>query len=239
MDDYPFELKNVTISEASESDINALATIHVAAFRSDNAVRLMYSDGEQEKAVAGMLASQMTDPTNLILKATSRVTKEILAWSGYTFVGKESSDLKKKAVPSIGNVKEGLRGMGHLMGTQTIVDNSHKLAACLHENDARMEKEWMLNKRYYQINTLVTDPAHQGHEIATALIHAITASADRSHVPCWLKSSPAAYGVYVRAGFESVETLEADLSEFAQGGEGSVRGWGVYVFSYMLRLPKT
>ena len=94
-----------------------------------------------------------------------------------------------------------------------------------------MQIEWMSNKRYIYLNTLVTDPSHQGQSIGSALVRWATSKADTDAdadgVPCWKQSSPVAHGVYAKAGFKDIGMLDIDLNKFAPGGKEGQRGWKV------------
>lgn len=94
---------------------------------------------------------------------------------------------------------------------------------------------------------LIVHPDHQGRGIGGALIRWGTEACDADGIYCWVQSSMGARGAYESAGFRELGRLELDLDVFAEGrrrpgdfGDGDVGGeWGVYVWPYMIRNPKT
>ena len=77
------------------------------------------------------------------------------------------------------------------------------------------------------LDALVISPAHQSRGVGSALVRWGTEQADVCGVPCWLDGSPAAAGVYSRAGFREFGGDDYDLSEFAPGGKAREEGVGV------------
>ncbi|MCJ1455311.1 hypothetical protein MMC28_005665 [Mycoblastus sanguinarius] len=222
---------SVSLVPASNFDIPSLVRVHMAAFAFDNAVRLMFKHDEYETKLQGMLESQLADPKFAIIKAVSHDTGKITGWQGCCFMGYDGlqgenviTDLEQRTEEIKEEIKEESTG-----------DKSFR--SVVHDDSARMQAEWMSNKRHVYINTLVTDPDHQGHGVGSALVRWVTARADTDNVPCWLQSSPVAQSVYAKAGFKNIGYLDVNLAEFAPGGIKGQRGWGVYGFLYMLRLP--
>lgn len=232
--------------EAIESHVPLLTSIHVAAFRSDNAVRLMFpSISEHDRAVVHMIASQLPDPKFMIAMATSRHTGDGLGWIGCSLFGFDNIE-DKEIVRNKGAVKapsdrKGKRDEdeGYEYAQRSSAMNTpSKFASFVHDNAGRMQSKHMSKKKYIYINTLATDPAYQGRGVGTAMVRWIVAKADAENVLCWVQSSPTAVGVYLAQGFEEVEHLDVDLTDFAPGGREGKRGWGVYGFRYMLRHPR-
>ena len=180
----------------------------------------------------------MSDLKFSIIKATSEDAGEILGWQRCSLFGYKQLEGKEAAV-GIEDVKNetqtATQGIGHSSGAKQPFD----LGSIIVNDSARMQIERMSDKRYIYLNSLVTDPSHQGQSIGSALVHWATSKADADRVPYWLQSSPVAHGVYANAGFKDAGRLDIDLSKFAPGGKKGQRGWKVYEFRHMLRLPQT
>ncbi|MCJ1353430.1 MAG: hypothetical protein MMC33_003416 [Icmadophila ericetorum] len=78
---------------------------------------------------------------------------------------------------------------------------------------------------------------HQG--VGSALLEWGKSTAAKADTFCWVHSSEPAWGMYAKAGFEVVGTLDVDLDEYAPGPSPDREGkWGHYVFRYMKWSPK-
>ena len=83
-------------------------------------------------------------------------------------------------------------------------------------------------------------PEYHGLGVGIALMRWGTTNADADGVFCWVHSSDLAHSFYAEEWFETVGLLDVDLDECAPGtpDEDDRDGkWGLYVFSYMERLP--
>lgn len=75
--------------------------------------------------------------------------------------------------------------------------------------------------------------------MGNALVEYGNLLADQAGLPIFLQASPFGYPVYAKHGFETVQFLDVDLSEWAPNAGLKDRGYGNYRFRYMLRLPRT
>ena len=215
-----------SLTEALESEIPSLVRIHIAAFALDNSSRLMFKDNAtRERKLQEMLQAQISDPNYAVIKAVGKDTDKIFGWLGCGWIGYAKSQRKDNPakIDELGKPQ---------------VKGESSLQEVLRKDFTKVQSEWMAGKKYIHIGTLVTDPAHQGKGVGTALVHWATSRADDSHIPCWLQSSPVAHPMYYRAGFRNVGSLEIDLREFVLGAKGGKWGWGPFEFRYMLRLPE-
>ena len=214
---------------ASEDDLPSLTRIHMAGFVHDNPSRLMFENNELNEAMLrDTLKARLSDPKVAVIKAVSKDTGNILGWQSCVFINKDDN-LESKATSTTG-LEEAKREK---------TDNVRTLRSVLKEDALRVRKEWLANKEYIYFDTLVVDPAAQGHGIGTALVRWVTDRADKQGIYCWLQSSRAAHSIYLKAGYRDVHSLKVDLSEFAPGGKEGGWGFGVYDFRYMLRLPES
>ena len=215
---------------ASKDDIPLLIRIHMSAFSYDNPTRLMFKNNDEaEQNLLAMLNEIFSCPDRAVIKAVSKDTGNILGWLSCRFRDKDD-DLEGEG--AVAGAEEAQKE------TRDEMNGARSLKSVLKENFVKFQNDWMANKRYIHFTTLVVDPAAQGHGTGTALVRWITDKADEEGIYCWLQSSQAAHGIYLKAGFKDVGKLEIDLREFAPGGKEGKWGWGTYEFGYMLRLPE-
>ncbi|CAF9937254.1 MAG: hypothetical protein ALECFALPRED_007154 [Alectoria fallacina] len=216
----------ISLLPASEDDIPSLIRVHMTAFAYDNSARLMFKDkDEYETALLDMLKAQLSNPKIAVIKAISKDTGNVLGWQASRFLG-EDDDLG--AVAGVEEVED---------ETKDRKENTPTLRSVIRKDSVRVQQDWMANREYIHFTTLVVDPAAQGHGVGTALVRWVTDNADEHGIYCWLQSSQAAHGIYLKAGFKDVGSFEVDLREFAPGGKRGGWGWGLYKYRYMLRLP--
>ena len=215
----------ISLLPASEDDIPSLIRIHTAGFSQDNSVRLMFkSEDEYETMLLGLLKAQLSSPEVAVIKAVGKDTGNVLGWQACRFLDKDDDWASREAIEKETSSPEG---------------NVRTLRSVLHENSVKVQKRWMANRKYIHFNTLVVDPAAQGHGVGTALVRWVTNKADADGLYCWLLSSPVAHDIYLKAVFKDVDSFEVDLREFAPGGKEGKWGWGMFEFKYMLRLPES
>lgn len=213
----------------SEDDIPSLIRVHIAGFGHDNSARLMFKDKDEwEAALRDMLKAQLCNPRYPVIKAISKDNGNVLGWSACRFFGKDDD----------------LESIGAIVGVEEAANeiNDQKdrsIRSVINKESIRVLKEWMTDREYIHFNTLVVDPAAQGQGVGTALARWVTDRADEHGTYCLLQSSPAAHGIYLKAGFRDVGSFEVDLREFAPGGRQEGWGWGMYKLRHMLRLPQS
>ncbi|MDI1491115.1 MAG: hypothetical protein OHK93_002321 [Ramalina farinacea] len=246
----------IQILPATTADIPSLADIHVAAFQSDLAVQLMFTDAQQHLAVTSMLEAQIPSAESIIVKAIDPTNGDILGWQGCVYMNDDDDDTNDSATKNNENVTNldkiadaGLQKQQQTHGnestsstTTTTSDTgafpiNPALRTYISTDGAATRKQFMRTRgRFLLLNTLVVSPTHEHRGVGSALVRWAAATADRQDIPSWLQSSPVAAAVYGGAGgFRGVRDLDVDLSEYAPGGKGAMRGWGGYRFRYMLR----
>lgn len=229
--------QTISISQASVCDLPLLTSIHVSAFERDNAVRLLFKGNGQAKAVMDMLQTQINDPSYYIWLAKMQPSGDIVGWLGCNFLNhkgpkpqeSDESEAKDQDQAAFQNKATAETKTGE-------PDPATDLASFIHGSCSRMRNKWVSGKCFY-INTLVTEPIHERKGVASALVQWVTARADRDKAFAFVQSSPAAYQLYARLGFNDMDHFDIDLSEFAPGGKAVEQGCAVYRFRYMLRAP--
>ena len=221
----------ISFLPALEDDIPSLIRVHMAAFANDILVSLMFKNNNEYKTMLlDMLKAQFSDTTVAVTKAISSDTGNILGWQACRFISKDDDLESDGTIAGLEVMKD---------QTEDQKDDARTLLSVLKENSVRFQKDWMAKREYIHFNTLVVDPAAQGHGVGTALVSWVTDKADENKMYCWLQPSQAAHSIYLKAGFRDVGSFEVDLREFAPGGMEGEWGWGMYNFRYMLRLPES
>ena len=219
--------ESVFLTDASKDDIPPLLDIFFAAYADDNAARLMLKDSSSDsrQRLQADLEDMVADPKSSVIKAVNKNTGDIVAWLGLASVDRPDTDFKGTMI-GVGNAERPTEG-----------ERLSRLGAIIKEGFIKKKVEWLSNKHYIYVGTLVTDPAHQGRGAGSALMRWATSKADTDSVPCWLESTPVGHGLYYHLGFRDVGSLEVDLRDFAPGGRDGKRGLGIYQYVNMLRLP--
>jgi predicted N-acetyltransferase YhbS len=253
-----FTEPGITISPATLADIPALLEIKRAAFEYDQFHHLMMMGKDPEarrKLLKKSTEESIESPGNAVLKATDKTTGEILGWAIWNFA---NYDVVKPRQELITQSHEGSAGpealhADGLASALSIAPSDHSqptqaaapqktpaqlLAARMGKATGEWYADWLGGKKHMALAGVSTSPKHQGRGIGSALVRWGTVKADEDGVPCWIHASPAALGMYLKTGFKVVGSTDYDLEEAAPGGKGGNRGWGIYTFRYMLRLPE-
>lgn len=248
-----YKTDGVTIIPATEDDIPALIKIHTAAFRSDLFSILMLLNRDEDAHQNLMRKSidhWFADPHTQIIKAVDHDTGQILGWACWALKGAESDEVEKGEGKDEGAGKQKASSQpGEANATEetppppppkpeTQKDPARILGGLMAKEMIKWESVHLKPlKKYWVLEALSTDPSVQGRGVGSKLVQwgIETADAVNPGLACYAHASPAGHGLYARAGFEEDDRSEFDLSEWAPGGKGGGRGWGVYVFRYMLR----
>jgi ribosomal protein S18 acetylase RimI-like enzyme len=247
------------LAPATANDIPALIRVHTAAFKSDLFSHLMLlqrPDDAHQILMQKSLDYWFADAHAQIIKAVD--TKgEVVGWACWVLreatsdlVGKtekadssaalkqeSGQDSAKSTVKTpLEKVKASSQKGVTPSGVQsTTQDPARALGALMGRETVRWEEKYLKGKKCLVLQALVTDPSCQGRGFGTQLVHWGTDKADIEDLPCWAHASPAGHSLYTKARFEEVGKSDFDLAEWAPGGKGGGRGWGIYTFRYMLR----
>jgi GNAT superfamily N-acetyltransferase len=223
-----FELK-----PAEHEDIPRLAYIHVVACLPDNATALYFSDPKEfEKRVTDMLNGQVGDPAWKHIKAVDKKTGVIAAWASWnTPIDDQIRERDEKAAAKANEVNKDLNKgeFDFPPGLPMYVQN---------DTDKWLEK-WTKGQRHIVCKALFTEPSFERQGMGNALVEHGNQYADSVGLPIFLQGSPFGFPIYAKHGFETVQYLDVDLTEWAPRAKGNDKGYGNYRFRYMQRLPKT
>ena len=217
---------------AERQDIPRLAHIHVVACLPDNAFRLYFATPEEfTKRVTEMLEGQVGDPTWQHIKAVDKKTGVLAAWASWnTPTDARIREQDKQSTAKIKDLKKST-GKGEF-------DFPAGFPTWVQEETDRWLERWTRGKRHMLCKALLTEPSFQRQGMGNALVEYGNKLADRAGLPIFLQASPFGYPIYAEHGFETVQHLDVDLTQWAPDAKGGDKGYGSYRFRYMLRLPQ-
>ena len=200
----------------SPDDYDRLTDIHLTAYSTDSADRLMVSREKHVKAIAEMLDRTSTHRDTFVeaakLGGQQRTKDEKLVGWIRGFVSQDQEFVKSPR------------------GDTTLENRVQDAAMKIRKKYAPVER------KHCYITNLVVDPLFRGKGIGTRLIKRVTDLADEWRVPCWVQSSPTAHELYKKRGFQDMDSLVVDLDDFRPRTQ--VWSFGLYGFHYMLREPR-
>ncbi|MCJ1236612.1 hypothetical protein MMC14_004594 [Varicellaria rhodocarpa] len=124
-------MTNLEFGTAVPADISELATLHVAAFRRDLAVNLMFhSEAQQHNEIVQMVLKQVLDPKVLVIKAFDPSTKETVGLAIWLLY-----DGTEKSVP-ISDV------------TASAMKGKRSITDAISGEARRIQSYWMTGKKY-------------------------------------------------------------------------------------------
>lgn len=123
----------------------------MAGFAYDNSARLMFKNNDEyETILLDMLKAQLSNPKAAVTKAISKDTGTVLGWQASRFLGEDDDLESKGAVAGVEEVKT---------ETKDEKTDVRTLRSVLKKDSVRVQKDWMANRKYIHVNTLVVDPA--------------------------------------------------------------------------------
>lgn len=137
------------------------------------------------------------DPTARYLKIIdSELDDQIIAfaeWHIFSTASKEAArlDLAPRTWPSDVNLPLATEYWGHIVNA----------------------RKGMTGKPHVFLSVIATAPGQGRRGAASLLMEWGVGEADRRGLPCFLESSPMGRGLYLKHGFEEVESFEVDLGE--------------------------
>lgn len=224
-----------------------LARIHLAAFKHDRCIRLMYSDSSHWKAINAMIETRDSHIDYGMKVAITEGEGRIAGWLCCSIVEPGMPDHESLAYLEwtiaasrvVEIAEERLTKTSGIAEDKFHRDRRRRLCSAISEASVDLKSKRLnitSDTRYLIINTLVIDPPYQGRGVGSELLRWATDNADRDEVAIWAQVPAAALGVFETAGFEEVHNVILDLDEYYYGKEdGSKQTFGSYEFRYMLR----
>ena len=218
---------------AERKDIPMLARIHVVACLPDNAFALYFAaPAEFEEHVTRMLEEQVGDPTWRHFKVVDKKSGVLAAWASWnTPTDHQIRERDAKATAKEMDAEKG-RPKGEF-------DFPPGLPSYVQEDTDKWLERSTRGKRHMLCKALFTDPSFQRQGIGNALVQYSNQLADELALPIFLQGSPFGYPIYKKHGFETIQHLDVDLREWAPNAKNNDKGYGMYRFRYMVRLPLT
>ncbi|TEY59449.1 hypothetical protein BOTCAL_0192g00120 [Botryotinia calthae] len=221
------------LAPATRADIPRLAYIHVVACFPDNAFALYFDNPKEfEQRVTDMLEGQVGDPDWQHIKVVDKDTGEITAWASWnTPTDAEIRERDEKAAAKIlAPTKELAKGE---------FDFPPGLPMFVQADTDRWLESWTKGQRHILCKAVFTEPTFQRRGMGSALVVHGNQLADKEGLPIFMLASPFGFPLYTKHGFETVQSLDVDLREWAPNAKGNDKGYGNYKFRYMQRLPQT
>ncbi len=234
-------------------DTGALARIHLAAFKDDRLVRLMYSGANHWKAVDAMIERQSSHVGYEMRLAMAKDVDRIAGWLCCSLMDPNMPDQEDlaslewttAALRVVDDAEERLRKTSGKPDEAAERDRRRSLWKAI--SDASSEAfssspDLVRQTRYIVLNTVVTDPAFRGRGVGSELLRWATNYADSEEIAIRAQLSPIAYGLFRKAGFEEVHSLVLDLDGFYYGGVAKEHRtkskWGNHEIKFMVRKAR-
>ena len=218
------------LSPVERQDIPRLAHIHEVACLSDNAFRLCFATPTDfTKRVTEMLEGQVGDSTWQHIKVVDKKTGVLAAWASWNMP--TDSQIREQDEKSAAKIEDFKKGSG-----KGGFDFPAGLPTYVQEDTDRWLEKWTRGKRHILCKALFTEPSFQRQGMGNALVKYGNQLADQTSLPIFLQGSPFGFPIYAKHGFETVQRLDVDLTQWAKSSD---KGYGNYRLRYMLRLPRT
>ncbi|KAL8785419.1 MAG: hypothetical protein Q9195_008654 [Heterodermia aff. obscurata] len=210
----------IEVSLASEKDFSTLAHIAAVAMSVDLVHRIIYEGNDpfdtsrQEQSVMAELDRAASNPQAYICKATLGSSEKIVGYAMLRF-----EDIPEKATePVVPRFAPGINGT-FLRSIMSRVRTAHA--------------KYMAGKRHVWWNHLMVVPAFQRMGVGSTLLQHGLELLGANKVPIWLVTQMRGRAIYLKFGFEDVEVIDFDLSDFA----GPYQGFGIHRNICMVRQP--
>jgi len=169
----------VSLRDAYASDVGALARVHVAAFREDRYVRLMYNECSHWKAINAMLESRYAKTDYIFQVALTGEMDRIAGWICCGVVGDPEAPVRNglahhawvtALAQVVGALQEYLTRTSGDREDRAQCQQRQDLWKVVSQNSTDAQISIMGDRKYLVINTLVTDPCFAGHGVGSELL---------------------------------------------------------------------
>lgn len=234
-------------------DTGALARIHLAAFKRDRLVRLMYSEANHWKAVDAMIERRSCHVDYGMKLAMAETVDRIAGWLCCSLVDSNmpvqddlaSLEWTTAALRVVDDAEERLRKSSGRPDEVAERDRRRCLWKAIFDASSQAysrSPDIVRQTRYIVVNTVVTDVPFQGRGVGSELLSWATNYADSEEIAIRAQVSPLACALFKKAGFEEVHSLVLDLDGFYYGGVAEEhRGrskWGNHEIKFMMRKAR-
>lgn len=241
------------IRTAKITDTGALARIHVAAFRENRLLRIMYDEANHWKAINIMVERRISHAAYGMKMKLMKIEKRSVGWLCYSLVNPD--------LPA----QEDLASLEWTTAALRVVDDAEEhltMTSGRPEEEVERHRRQVLWKaishasteafpkspvpikqgRFIIVNTIVTNVAFQNRGLGAELLTLATNYADDEKVAIWAQVTPVAYGLFIRAGFEEVHSYVMDLDDFTCNGIAKEHRpkarFGEYEIKFMMRRAR-
>jgi len=195
------------LQPVEEADLPRTLEIQAAAFASNNLNRVMFggrprSEETTEKALLRIRKELLDDQDTHILKVIDTdLDNKLIAFCKWHIYKHERSPSEYRT--------EGDRQFG----PEVNVEVANAFFNALDEKRV----EIMGGKPHCMLSLIDTDPDHQRRGAGSMLVNWGTRIADEERLPCYLEATAEGYPLYRKNGFEDVNILDMDLTQWGLG----------------------
>ena len=242
---------SIFIQTPAINEIGALARIHLAAFKEDRCVQLMYSDANHWQAITFMIEAWYRSTRSGLKQAVISGEGRVAGWLCCSIIGPDAEAQADPAPVSwvtmagrvIESAQERLTKSSGMSEVIFLRDRRRKMLRVISNASTKAISQSLSmtsDIRYLLIDTLVVDPAYKGCGVGSELLEWIIESADVEEIAVWAQVTPPAYGLFETAGFEEVHSLVLDIDKgFLNRRKDDGKSiWGSYEFKYMMRKAR-
>lgn len=234
-------------------DTGALARIHLAAFRNDRLVRLIYSEANHWKAVEAMIEKRISHDNGAIRIATTKTGNRIVGWLCWSLVdptmpARDDLASREWTTAAICAVEDAEKRLTETSGRPSdLAERERRRSIWKIISDASSEAfstcpDTVTQTSYIVVNTMVTDIAFEARGVGSELLTWATKYADTKEIAIQEQVSPCAYELFRQAGFEEVYSRVLDLDGIYYGGVAKEHRdkskWGNHEVRIMVRKAR-
>ncbi|RVX75840.1 hypothetical protein B0A52_00197 [Exophiala mesophila] len=201
------------IQLAVDEDAPRLAAIERDAYADNGLSPILFPGPFPQDALetraSGLIQQRKDDPQMRWVKAVDSETNEIVAWAKWEII-----DKPREAKPSSRTFGQGCNVQACEEYFGGIHQKRHELMHGKFHVCRPLTRHGVFYSLYPDVlkvlDLLQTDPKHQGRGAGSMLIKWGTDIADKMRLPAYLESSPKAYKLYQKHGFNTIGVFTMD-----------------------------